>query len=299
MSVLVGTAGWADKDLIASGWYPRGVRTPAARLRHYADQFPLVEVDSSYYAIPRRSTTEVWARESPDGFVMDVKAYGLLTSHRVRAASLPPELRGPGLGGATWIAAGSAPESLVTDAWQYFHDAVTPLHHAARLGLVLLQFPPSCRPGPAGMHQIERALELCSPLQAAVEFRHGSWFDEPHLERALDLLRSHRAAFVSTDMPQTHEGAVPLLFAVTSDKAVIRLHGRSGAWAEGGKEARYRYEYTPAELAQWARWARELSKNVREVHVVLNTCCAGAAQRAATHLRHLINTQTPPPAVPN
>jgi uncharacterized protein YecE (DUF72 family) len=94
---------------------------------------------------------------------------------------------------------------------------------------------------------------------------------------------------VSADMPQAHNDAVPLVFAVTSDKAVVRLHGHSGTWAGASKEERYRYEYTPEELAQWARWARELSKNVQEVHVVMNTCCAGAAQRAAERLRQLID----------
>jgi uncharacterized protein YecE (DUF72 family) len=288
VSVLVGTAGWADRDLIASGWYPPGVRTPAQRLHHYAERFALVEVDTSYYAIPRRSTVQGWADTSPDSFVMDVKAYGLLTGHRIRAASLPAELRGPGLGGATWIAAGAAPDALLAGAWEYFHDAVAPLREAGRLGLVLLQFPPSCRPGPAGEQRVERALRACAPLSAAVEFRHGSWFEDRHLHRALDLLRAHGAAFVTADMPQDQPGAVPLTFAVTADTAVVRLHGRSAAWAGGGKQERYRYEYSAEELGQWALWVRELSANADQVHVVLNTCCAGAAQRAAERLHSLI-----------
>lgn len=51
--ILVGTASWTDKDLIASGrFYPPEVKTPEERLRFYAQQFPVVEVDSSYYALP-------------------------------------------------------------------------------------------------------------------------------------------------------------------------------------------------------------------------------------------------------
>jgi uncharacterized protein YecE (DUF72 family) len=69
----------------------------------------------------------------------------------------------------------------------------------------------------------------------------------------------------------------------------VRLHGHSDNWAVGGKEERYRYDYTPEELAQWALWARELSKNAEEVHIVLNTCCAGAAQRDAAQLRDLLD----------
>jgi uncharacterized protein YecE (DUF72 family) len=55
MAVLVGTASWADKSLVDSGrFYPPDVTTPEARLRYYASQFPMVEVDSSYYAMPLR-----------------------------------------------------------------------------------------------------------------------------------------------------------------------------------------------------------------------------------------------------
>ena len=43
--IEVGTAGWTDKSLIDSGWYPADASTPEKRLRYYAQQFPLVEVD--------------------------------------------------------------------------------------------------------------------------------------------------------------------------------------------------------------------------------------------------------------
>ena len=61
-SVLVGTASWTDKTLIACGrFYPPGTGTAEGRLRYYASQFPIVEVDSSYYAMPLSATTQQWA----------------------------------------------------------------------------------------------------------------------------------------------------------------------------------------------------------------------------------------------
>ncbi|MEO5843630.1 MAG: DUF72 domain-containing protein, partial [Caldimonas sp.] len=61
MKVLVGTASWSDKSLIASKkFYTRGANSPEARLRFYATQFPLVEVDTSYYAIPLAQTSQAW-----------------------------------------------------------------------------------------------------------------------------------------------------------------------------------------------------------------------------------------------
>ena len=83
MTVLVGTASWTDKTLIACGrFYPPGAKTAEGRLRYYAAQFPIVEVDSSYYAMPAPATAQVWAERTPSGFVMNVKAFRLFTGHQ-------------------------------------------------------------------------------------------------------------------------------------------------------------------------------------------------------------------------
>ena len=283
MRILTGTAGWADTTLIRSGWYPRGTRTAADRLRYYASQFPLVEADAPYYALPGAASVNGWIEAAPPGFTMDVKAYSLLTGHRTRTATLPADLRtrvrGP------WLTESSAPAGLVAELWRRFHETFNPLRESGILGLVLLQFPPSCRADPAGMARVRAALRQCAPLPAAVEFRHSSWLEPDQRDRTWRLLGAHRAAYVCADMSQSHPGAVPPLLATTADKAVIRLHGHSAAWSRGGKEERYRYEYSASELEAWAERSRRLGESVEEVHVVVNTCCAGAAQRAAALLR--------------
>ena len=283
MRILTGTAGWADASLIRSGWYPPGTRTAAGRLRYYASQFPLVEADSPYYALPSAATVAGWIDAAPEDFTMDVKAYSLFTGHRTRAATLPSDLRtrvrGP------WLTARSAPAGLVEELWHRFHQTLRPLHESGLLGLVLLQFPPNCRADSAGLATVRAALARCRPLPAAVEFRHSSWLEPEQRDRTWNLLRTHGAAYVCSDMSQSHPGAVPPLLAVTADKAVIRLHGHSSAWSRGGKEERYRYEYSADELAAWAERSRQVGESVEEVHVVVNTCCAGVAQRAAAYLR--------------
>ena len=292
--ILVGTAGWADRDLIASGWYPRSANTPASRLAYYASRFPLVEVDSSYYAIPAERTVRGWAQTSAaSGLVMDVKAYSLLTGHRTRATSLPPQLRT--FTADDWIAADRVPPELLDAAWECFHDSFEPLRETGRLDRVLLQFPRSCVFGSRGLDQVAHALERCRPLKAAVEWRHPSWFAPEHREESLSLLRSYGAAFVCVDMPQSHPDAVPPLLAVTADTAVIRLHGRSSKWRSGSKEERYRYEYSAEELTEWAANARLLAQQADDVHVVLNTCCAGAAQHSAAQLVGLLDPVDPRP----
>jgi uncharacterized protein YecE (DUF72 family) len=81
--ILVGTASWTDKTLIASGrFYPPNDNTPERRLRYYASQFPLVEVDRSYYAIPEARVAQLWAERTPALFLFNVKAFRLLTGHQ-------------------------------------------------------------------------------------------------------------------------------------------------------------------------------------------------------------------------
>ena len=265
-AILVGTAGWADRELTSSGWYPPGTRTPGQRLAHYASRFGLVEADSPYYAIPTAATVQRWADSTPDGFVMDIKAFSALTGHPGRVEPRDPEL-----------------------AWQRFHEAMAPLTRAGRLGRVLLQFPPWCTAGRRWEQRISDALDHCHPLPAAVEFRHSSWLADPaRRARTLDYLRSRDAAFVCVDMPQDHAGAMPPLLALTSSTAMVRLHGHSGAWIGGSKEDRFRYTYSAGELSAWAGHLVALSQEADTVHAVLNTCCGGEAQRAAQALQELL-----------
>ena len=94
MKVLVGTASWSDKSLVASKkFYPKEAGTPEARLRFYATRFPLVEVDTSYYAIPLAQTSQAWAERTPAHFAFNMKAFRLFTGHATSARVLPPDLR--------------------------------------------------------------------------------------------------------------------------------------------------------------------------------------------------------------
>ena len=92
--IRVGTASWTDKTLIACGrFYPRGASTAEGRLRYYASQFRIVEVDSSYYAMPTPQTAQAWAERTPEGFVMNVKAFRLFTGHQTEPKVLHGDLR--------------------------------------------------------------------------------------------------------------------------------------------------------------------------------------------------------------
>ena len=89
--ILVGTSSWADPGFVKE-WYPP--KLPAKeRLPWYAQRFELVELNSSFYAVPDRNTVHGWVEVTPPGFTFDVKAHRALSRHSAPVESLPPDLR--------------------------------------------------------------------------------------------------------------------------------------------------------------------------------------------------------------
>ena len=92
-NIRVGLCSWSDPSLIKSkAFYPRGCSSAEARLRYYASQFPIVEVDSSFYAMPSATNAVLWAERTPSDFVFNVKAFRLLTGHQTPPAVLPADI---------------------------------------------------------------------------------------------------------------------------------------------------------------------------------------------------------------
>src|SRR4029450_2037471 len=91
--ILVGSCSWADKTLIDSGWYPPSAKSPEDRLRFYSERFPIVEIDSSFYAIPQERNPEAWVERTPPEFTFDVKAYAPFTGHAAAVKALGKDLR--------------------------------------------------------------------------------------------------------------------------------------------------------------------------------------------------------------
>ncbi|RIV39690.1 DUF72 domain-containing protein [Micromonospora radicis] len=292
MSVIkVGTCSWADRTLLRSGWYPREVNTPAGRLGYYAGRFGLVEVDTSYHAIPAPETTQGWVDATPDGFTFNVKAFSLFTGHPTPVATLPADLRPTG--GSDRIRRRDLPRPAYDELWRRFHAALAPVAAADRLGAVLLQFPPWLARGDAARRRIAELADRCRPARVAVELRHGSWFDGPAAVETLAFLRAHELTNCGVDMPQDHAESVPPILVATADLAMVRMHGHSADWDGGSKEDRFRYAYADRELRCWAQLLTELAEQADELHVLFNNCCAGQAQRDAEKLAGLLTVPVP------
>ncbi|MEO7916996.1 MAG: DUF72 domain-containing protein, partial [Dokdonella sp.] len=92
--ISIGTASWTDKSLVGSKrFYPKGCSSAEQRLRYYASQFSMVEVDSSYYALPSSTHSEKWVERTPDEFVFNKKAFRLFTGHQAPQAAFPKDIQ--------------------------------------------------------------------------------------------------------------------------------------------------------------------------------------------------------------
>jgi uncharacterized protein YecE (DUF72 family) len=188
VDVLIGTSGW-QYDSWRGRFYPPGV-PKRAWLRFFAEHFPTVEVNNSFYMLPKPSSFERWRDETPDGFVITVKANRYITHiRRLR------ECR---------------------DAVQAFWERARLL--GPKLGPVLFQLPPRF----AADAELLRAFLGVLPdgIRPAFEFRDRSW----ERDDVYELLDDAGAAFVLADRPGARVPDV-----VAGGWSYVRFHqGRPG-----------------------------------------------------------------------
>jgi uncharacterized protein YecE (DUF72 family) len=286
--ILVGTASWTDKTLLESGWYPPEATSAEARLRYYAEQFPLVEVDSTYYTPPNERNSVLWAARTPADFRFNVKAFSLLTQHPTRVDAIYKDLR-PETDKRN-VYAKDLDARVVDEVWERFLSALEPLHRAGKLGTLLFQFPQWFTIRRSSKDYLLECKERAAPYRICIEFRSATWFkDDETTEETLDFLRSYALPYVVVDMPQGHASSVPPVVVSTApDLSVVRFHGHSGKWDSRNIYERFGYLYDEDELQPWAPRIRQLGEQTRETHVLLNNCYRNYAQTNARQLAELL-----------
>ena len=295
MPVLVGTASWTDKTLIACGrFYPAGTSSAEARLRYYASRFPLVEVDSSYYAMPSPATAQLWAERTPKHFTMNVKAFRLFTGHQTSPIVLHKDIRAalPASLKANLYYKDLAAE-LRDELWRRFIEALQPLRAAGKLGLVHFQFPPWLIRNAAGHAHVAHCAARMAGHTLSVEFRHQSWFAAGHVAPTLAFERELGVVHTVVDGPQGFSNSVPAIWEATHPAfALLRLHGRNtSSWNVQGATAasdRFNYDYSDAELADLARRTARLALDAATTHVVFNNNMEDQGQRNAATMARLL-----------
>lgn len=161
--IYVGTSGYSYKEWKGS-FYPEKLAAKDM-LSYYSAKLPAVELNNTFYRLPKRSMVESWKEQVPESFRFSVKASQRITHFkRLKEA---------------------------TDETKYMLDTVSALED--RLGVVLYQLPPNMK---KDLERLEAFLKLLPPTpRAAFEFRHPTWFDDD----VLQLLRSENRALCVSD----------------------------------------------------------------------------------------------------
>jgi uncharacterized protein YecE (DUF72 family) len=299
--VRIGTCSWADEAL-SKHWYPPGT-APRDRLPYYAERFSTVEVDSTYYRVPDEKMVRGWAERTPDGFVMHIKAFGLMTRHPVKLEQVPPELR-DGLPVDHRGRVDRPPREQRAGVFRMFLDALEPLRASGKLGGILFQMPPYVVWKPSSLDYLEWARDQVGDDAFLFEPRHRSWFAEDIRSELLRWLEERKMTWVVVDAPKTDAANVPdTLVATTTPTAYVRFHGRNaGTWnARGGSAAqRFDHMYGEDELREWVPALRQLSEEANEAYAFFNnnnqTNGVAQAPAGALLLRKLLEQENIPTA---
>jgi len=300
-TVRIGTASWTDPTMTAAGvFYPPDAGTAEDRLVFYANQFPIVEVDATYYALPARRTAELWLERTPPEFTFDIKAHALMTGQPSEVSRLPKDIREEmpaELLDKKRVYARDLPGEIEDEIWARFMDGIEPLRSSGKLGAVFLQYPRWFFPTGESRDEILRARERLGDTPFAVELRHASWFNDKNRERTLGFFEKYEIPLVMVDAPPGTKSSLPPMAAVTSERlAVVRFHGRrTETWEQSGIPVveRFRYLYDAEQLSEWVPRIQEAARKVPEVHVLMNNCYANYGTTNAREIADLLAAAVP------
>jgi uncharacterized protein YecE (DUF72 family) len=270
MDLWIGTSGYSYPDWVG-GFYPAGTR-PGRMLAFYARQFPLVELNFTFYRPPTLEMLARLAGQAPPGFQFVVKLPRTI-SHERR-----------------------------TDDLDGFRKAVFELDRRGRLSGLLCQLPQSAhddRPSRAWVKTVGKAL---GDLRLAVEFRHRSWAGP----ETLDWMGELGLTTVAVDVPDL-PGLYPRGWVQSGPTAYVRFHSRNKANWYASDQGRYHYRYDDAALTEWldAASAAAAEGTAQRTQFLFNNCYRRQAVDNARRMGQLaarragLSLEPPPgPAVP-
>ncbi|MDN4072335.1 DUF72 domain-containing protein [Fictibacillus terranigra] len=254
--ILIGVTGWGDHQSL----YPEGTKS-TEKLKLYSGFFPVVEVDSSFYAIQPLKNYQKWIKDTPDRFSFIIKAYQGMTGH----------------------SRGKIPFESTKEMFDLFKASIQPVREAGKMKAVLFQYPPWFECNKESVQMLRFTREMMEDIPVALEFRHQSWFLPEIRERTLEFMQDERWIHTICDEPQAGQGSVPSVIEPTSkDLTIIRLHGRNvHGWNNHGqenwREVRYLYRYNKEELTEWKRHVESLKERTKEIVVLFNNNSGGDA----------------------
>ncbi len=265
--IYVGACSWSDHK----GFYPDGLPSNQ-QIAYYAQRFPVVEINSTYYRLMPTRNFALWAQRTPPGFQFDVKALQQLTFHD---RDQPP----------------------TSEIHAQFGASVQPLRDAGKLGALHFQFPPWFTASDANRAYLVSLRGLYPDDLLSVEFRHRSWYEQDSLDATVAALRDAAIGLTVVDEPQVGSGSVPTVTTVTTPAlAITRLHGRNAkTWYGKFRSAaeRFNYLYSEDELREWIANVALLAEVAEVVHVLFNNNYEGYALQNARQMRMLLRQELP------
>jgi len=265
--IQIGLTGWGDHpDLL----HPKSVAKD--KLLDYGGHFPIVELDSTFYAIQPARNIQKWIKETPKEFQFIVKAYKGMTGHH----------------------RGELPFTSKEEMYDLFIESIEPLQKVEKLAMILVQFPPWFDCQKDNIDEIRDIRKRLDGFDIAVEFRHQSWYSSSFRDKTLAFLRELNIIHSVCDEPQAGEGCIPLVPVATHvKKALVRLHGRNVAgWRntsgdeEAWRKVRYLYDYNSDELNEIEDAVNVLNRNTQEVFVIFNNNSGKHAARNAKQFQY-------------
>lgn len=266
--IHVGPAGWSYPD-----WegrvYPSTKPHGFHPLAHLARYFDCIEVNSSFYALPRREHAERWVQlvGARPGFRFYVKLLRDFTH-------LPEE-----------------PDAEWTARARAFREGIEPLVRVRKLGALLVQFPVTFLHGKSEVRRLGRLHAMFADLPIVVELRHQSWFTPP----ALAMLRGLSCSLAYIDLPPAWNHPPPW-HEPTGKVGYLRLHGRNSAsWFrhDAERDDKYDYLYSRTELDPLVQRARRIASRHDETAVITNNHFSGKAVANAIEILFLLDGKPP------
>jgi len=236
---------------------------------YYVNVFRLntVEINYTFYRFPSVGVFSYYAKNAPEGFDFTVKLFSGITHEPWK----------------NWHVA-----QVDRRLCREFVEAIKPLTQSGRLGCLLAQFPSSMRCTKHAWQYLLSLRDAMGGLPLVYEFRHRGWVSE----HTIAELKKAGIGFCAVDGPQVGS-LMPLVPAVTSDIAYLRLHGRSKDWYINPAH-RYDYFYSEEELLRLIPIINNMASKSRRMYIQFNNCHAGAALRNVKMMQYLLGIEMPP-----
>lgn len=258
--IHIGTSGFSYDDWIGY-FYPTGLAR-SKMLEYYSERFRAVEINSTYYGIPKPSMFQAMVRRTPTDFRFCVKAYKDMTHSK----EMPP---------------------TVCDE---FLNAIEPISAAGRLGCILAQFPWGFSANDANCARLREFREQLRDLPVVVEFRNAGWASH----ETLSLMKELHFGYCCVDEPKLN-GLMPRQALATSEIGYVRFHGRNADkwWDHEKMHERYDYLYSPEELREWVPRVEEIAAQTQDTYLFFNNHYRGKSADNARTFAGMLGLELP------